>query len=305
MDKQERRRYRVKFAFWLALISLTLFTSTSKQGDELLKWIMFQAWASYLGMFATAYLLYPLWQLLGNSFRQDPMFKPAKSTRRYWVAAITIFLLLLSPTLFKNQILDMAVRWQTEQKREVTAVMKDGTTIKYYIPGLYIIDEHNTDEDSVTFTVTSNNMQPLALISDQYKRKDRHTIVPEDHPQVIHITLLGIGAHMDEAANRAFLDKMLTVEQQIEEHQQYDLPLHRVRARVKNEGEKEVSIGQPLDEDSTNQLIMCGLMNNTCQMTANSYPEAFLLVTFHESRLPEWKTISEKAITLVQGFVVK
>ena len=129
---------QVKYSLHFALALLTGFAIAKLFTGNAIYWILMEGWVSFTIIFMLSYFF--LWKInikkakeIVDELGTGEVASPPSSNTGSWIAVFIIALLLLSPSIFKKQIIEWAVKTHKTTATNIGSPSEDGNGPKYYI----------------------------------------------------------------------------------------------------------------------------------------------------------------------------
>lgn len=311
---------RTKTALHFALILLVGVGISKIFTGNALNWLFMKSWMSFIITFAMSYAFMGKKNIrdateIISELGKGEIATPPRSNTGSWVAFVLIACLLASPTLFKEQIKQWAVKGMETAVVDLKISSENKGTLHLKIPQLYIVKQHNIqiglslmgkEVTQITLVATLDDMKPLPLINKQNPNIRRQQQSPARNPNII---VLKMRNELYEI-NKNLIDRLYK-----------EMTENFSETTTKNEMGLEIKFGKlyipkttgvgvtienvrfsiPTDPNSQNIFIACD--QKVCTLITYIEPVSVFHIHFHPSELQNWKEIYKKSEKLIKGFI--
>lgn len=311
---------RTKTALHFALIFLVGIGISKIFTGNALNWLFMKSWMSFIIAFTMSYAL------VGKKYIRDAteiiselgkgeIATPPKSNTGSWITFFLILALLTSPTLFKEQIKQWAIKGMETAVVDLKISSEDRGTLNLKIPQLYIVKQHNTqiglsligkEVTQITLVATLDDMKPLPLINKQNPGIRRHQQSPARNPNIIILQMRNELYEINKNLIDSLYKEMTKNFSETTTKNEMGLEIKFGKLRMpKTTGVgftiENVRFSVPTDPNSQNIFIACD--QKVCTLITYIEPVSVFHIHFHPSELQNWKEIYKKSEKLIKGFI--
>ena len=299
---------RVAYSLSLSLGIMTGFGISKVFTGNFLEWLFYHAPIVFPVIFIITYgFIWPKFikkteaKLLEIS--PQSVVVPAAASKKEWIIAALIMLLVASPYLFRESLSKLGFKYLEDEITAITipAVTKEGTQTILNVPALYLVSSPNlfkhTDKNQWSLTAKISDLEPIRYSSAQSNDPKDFLSIRAVHPN----------NRFFKENQHIYKELSIKASEPFDESAEYKLGLVYASLNTPFTGKhrsglwvERMKVWRHFDKKHRNMLIMCS--TEKCMIAAYIHPISLFNISFHPSNFDKWPLIYNKANKLLTRF---